>query len=167
MDIILGRGAGEQELSTRVSITGASRGIGKAVAERFALDSFEVTLGYRERIDEAEQAMSEIREKAGAASLLPFDRRQVNYSTSKAGLIGATRSLALELAKRRITVNTVAPGLIETDITAELPTEQLTQMIPTQRLGSPDEVASVAGFLFSEGASYITGEVIGVNGGLG
>ena len=95
------------------------------------------------------------------------NRGQVNYSASKAGLIGATRSLALELAKRKITVNSVAPGLIETDMTAGLPADQLTRLIPMQRLGSAEEVASVVAFLFSDGAAYVTGEVIGVNGGLG
>ncbi len=241
-------------MNARVLITGASRGIGKAIAQKLALDGFEVTLGYRERADEAEKALHSIRELGGDASLLPFDvadreaaaaaigadieargsyygvvcnagvhadsafpgmsgdawdrvirtnldgfynvvrplvmpmvrarkggrivtitstsgvrgnRGQVNYSASKAGLIGATRSLALELAKRKITVNSVAPGLIETDMTAGLPADQLTRLIPMQRLGSPEEVASVVAFLFSDGAAYVTGEVIGVNGGLG
>ncbi len=241
-------------MNARVLITGASRGIGKAIAQKLALDGFEVTLGYRERADEAEKTLHSIRELGGDASLLPFDvadreaaaaaigadieargsyygvvcnagvhadsafpgmsgdawdrvirtnldgfynvvrplvmpmvrarkggrivtitstsgvrgnRGQVNYSASKAGLIGATRSLALELAKRKITVNSVAPGLIETDMTAGLPADQLTRLIPMQRLGSPEEVASVVAFLFSDGAAYVTGEVIGVNGGLG
>jgi 3-oxoacyl-[acyl-carrier protein] reductase len=101
-----------------------------------------------------------------STSGLRGNRGQVNYSASKAGLIGATRSLALELAKRKITVNSVAPGLIETDMTAELDTDHLKRIIPMQRLGSPEEVAAVVSFLFSDRASYVTAEVIGVNGGL-
>jgi len=245
---------GDEILHARVLITGASRGIGRAIAGNLARSGFEVVLGYRDRTAEAEKALQSIHEAGGAGHLLPFDvadreaaaaaidgdiatrgpyygvvcnagvhvdaafpgmsgeawdrvlrtnldgfynvvrplvmpmvrarrggrivtitsasgvmgnRGQVNYSASKAGLIGATRSLALELAKRKITVNSVAPGLIETDMTAGLPAEGLAKMIPMQRLGAPEEVASVVGFLFSEGASYVTGEVIGVNGGLG
>ena len=95
------------------------------------------------------------------------NRGQVNYSASKAGLIGATRSLALELAKRGITVNSVAPGLISTEMTAELPLAEVEKLIPMRRLGTPEEVAAVVTFLFSDQASYITGQVISVNGGLG
>jgi len=94
------------------------------------------------------------------------NRGQVNYGASKAGLIGATRSLALELAKRKITVNCVAPGLIETEMTEALPTESLGALIPMRRLGRPEEVAAVVGFLLSDDASYLTGETISVDGGM-
>lgn len=95
------------------------------------------------------------------------NRGQVNYSASKAGVIGAAKALAVELAKRKITVNCVAPGLIETDMLDEdLPLEQMLQMIPAGRMGSPEEVAGAVAFLMSAEASYITRQVIAVNGGL-
>ncbi len=244
---------GGPHLTARVLITGASRGIGRAIAVQLATSGFSVTLGYRQRHEEAEKTQAMVRDLGGEAALLPFDvadreacaealesdlvangaffgivcnagvhedapfpgmkgeawdrvirtnldgfynvvqplvmpmvrahnggrivtiasasgvmgnRGQVNYSASKAGLIGATRSLALELAKREITVNSVAPGLIETEMTEGLPVEEISRLIPMQRMGKPDEVAAVVGFLFSAEASYITGQVISVNGGL-
>lgn len=94
------------------------------------------------------------------------NRGQVNYSAAKAGLIGATKALALELAKRKITVNCVAPGLIETEMVSEEVKEHALKMIPLQRMGQADEVAKVVRFLCSDDASYITRQVISVNGGL-
>jgi len=97
---------------------------------------------------------------------LAGNRGQVNYSASKAGIIGATKALSLELAKRGITVNCIAPGIIDTDMTKDLPTEEVKKLIPMKRLGNAKEVASLANYLMSEDASYITGQVISVNGGL-
>lgn len=94
------------------------------------------------------------------------NRGQVNYSAAKAGLIGATKALSLELAKRKITVNCVAPGLIETEMVTEEVKQHALKMIPLQRMGHVDEVASVVNFLCSDEASYITRQVISVNGGL-
>jgi 3-oxoacyl-[acyl-carrier protein] reductase len=236
-----------------VLITGASRGIGRAIALQLAQAGFPVVLNYRQRREEAEKTQAMVRDLGGDAALLPFDvadreacagalepdlaangaffgvvcnagvhedapfpgltgeawdrvirtnldgfynvvqplvmpmvrtrsggrivtiasasgvmgnRGQVNYSASKAGLIGATRALALELAKREITVNSVAPGLIETEMTEGIPVEEVSRLIPMQRMGKPEDVAAVVGFLFSSEASYITGQVISVNGGL-
>jgi len=101
-----------------------------------------------------------------SASGVMGNRGQVNYSAAKAGIIGATKALALELAKRKITVNCVAPGLIDTDMTEDLPVEQIKKMIPAQRVGQPEEVAAAVNFLLSEDAGYITRQVISVNGGL-
>lgn len=94
------------------------------------------------------------------------NRGQVNYSAAKAGIIGATKALAVELAKRQITVNCVAPGLIETDMTADLPKEEIAAMIPMRRLGTAAEVAGAVSILFSDDAAYITRQVISVNGGM-
>jgi 3-oxoacyl-[acyl-carrier protein] reductase len=91
---------------------------------------------------------------------------QVNYSASKAGLIGAVKALAREVGKKNILVNVVAPGVIETDLTKGLPKDQILPLIPLQRFGSPDDVASVVNFLCSEEHMYIHGQVIGINGGL-
>ena len=94
------------------------------------------------------------------------NRGQVNYAASKAGLIGATKSLAQELAKRQITVNCVAPGWIETEMLEGADLDALAQLVPLQRVGTPEDVATAVSFLFSSGASYITGQVISVNGGM-
>jgi len=101
-----------------------------------------------------------------SVSGLVGNRGQVNYSAAKAGIIGATKALALELAKRKITVNCVAPGLIETEMLDELPLEEIKKMIPLKRVGQVREVAATVGFLMSEDAAYITRQVISVNGGL-
>ena len=95
------------------------------------------------------------------------NRGQVKYSASKAGVIGAAKALAIELAKRKITVNCVAPGLIDTAMLDEnVPVEELMKMIPAQRMGTPEEVAAAVNFLMSAEASYITRQVLAVNGGL-
>ena len=91
---------------------------------------------------------------------------QTNYSAAKAALIGATKALAQEAAARNVTVNAVAPGFIETDMTKDLPQDELKNLVPMRRFGKPDEVAALVGFLCSDEASYITGEVISINGGL-
>ncbi len=93
------------------------------------------------------------------------NRGQVNYSASKAGIIGAAKALAVELARRKITVNCVAPGLVETAMAGEIP-EQIIEAIPMQRMGTVEEVAATVAFLFQPEAGYITRQVIGVNGGL-
>lgn len=92
------------------------------------------------------------------------NRGQVNYSAAKAGIIGATKALAFELAKRKITVNAVAPGLIDTEMIANVP-DFVVQQIPMRRIGRPEEVAALVGFLASEDSSYITGQVIRIDGG--
>jgi 3-oxoacyl-[acyl-carrier protein] reductase len=95
------------------------------------------------------------------------NRGQVNYSAAKAGLIGASKALAIELASRKITVNCVAPGLIETDMTGEhLPLEEILKQIPLGRAGRPEEVAALVAYLFSEPAAYVTRQVISINGGM-
>lgn len=94
------------------------------------------------------------------------NRGQVNYSAAKAGIIGATKALALELARRGITVNCIAPGFIDTEMIGAVPVEEVTKLIPAARIGKPEEVAGAVSFLLSEDAAYITRQVISVNGGL-
>jgi 3-oxoacyl-[acyl-carrier protein] reductase len=101
-----------------------------------------------------------------SVSALHGNRGQVNYAAAKAGLIGATRSLALEVAKRGVTVNAVAPGLIETDMTAGLPLDRMLEHIPMRRIGRALEVAKLVRFLASDDAAYITKQVIAIDGGL-
>ena len=91
---------------------------------------------------------------------------QCNYSAAKAGLIGASKALALEVASRKVTVNVVAPGFIATDMTAELDQDMIKKMVPLGRIGKPEEVASLVSFLASKEAAYITGQVVGINGGI-
>ena len=94
------------------------------------------------------------------------NRGQVNYSAAKAGIIGAVNALAVELAKRSITVNCIAPGVIETDMIKDIPAEEVKKAIPMRRFGRPEEVASLVSYLMSEQAGYITRQVISINGGL-
>jgi len=236
-------------------ITGASRGIGRAVAERLAKDGYAVLINYQQNDSAANNVKQAIEAAGGRAELLRFDvsnkqvvekalsewsarhegehidvlvnnagiRRdtlmvfmqdndwqqvldtslqgfffvtrcvlqkmltarhgriiniasisgvnglpgQTNYSAAKAAIIGATRALAKEVASRKVTVNAVAPGFIKTDMTAELDESSLKQMIPAGRFGTPEEVAAVVSFLASDEASYVSGQVIGVTGGLG
>ncbi len=101
-----------------------------------------------------------------SVSGLMGNRGQVNYSAAKAGIIGATKALALELAKREITVNCVAPGLIDTEMLAGLPQEEIKKTIPMRRVGMAKEVAAAVAFLMSEDAAYVTRQVLSVNGGL-
>ncbi len=101
-----------------------------------------------------------------SVSGLVGNRGQVNYSAAKAGIIGAVKALAIELAKRAITVNCVAPGLIETAMTEGLPAEEILKIVPLRRMGKPEEVAAAVAFLCSDEAGYITRQVISVNGGM-
>ena len=167
-------------MSETVLITGSSRGIGKAIALQLAQSGFDIVVHCRSRVEEAEEVAQAVRElgqrarrKAGrivcitSVSGLIGNRGQVNYSASKAGIIGAAKALAVELAKRKITVNCVAPGLIDTDILDEnVPIDEILKVIPTGRMGEPEEVAHAVDFLMNEKAAYITRQVIAVNGGL-
>jgi 3-oxoacyl-[acyl-carrier protein] reductase len=242
-----------QPAPNRVLVTGATGGIGRAIALQLARDGFSVTVHCRSREAQAEALAAEIRAMGGSADVLAFDvtdrdrvrsllearveaagpyygivcnagitrdnafpaltqedwdlvldtsldgffnvvhplmmpmirtrkggrivciasvsgvmgnRGQVNYSAAKAGLIGAAKALAVELAGRGITVNCVAPGLIESEMLAGVELKHALQVVPMGKVGRPEDVAAVAGFLFSRAAGYITRQVIGVNGGM-
>lgn len=101
-----------------------------------------------------------------SVSGLMGNRGQTNYSAAKAGIIAATKSLAIELAKRNITVNCVAPGLIATDMAEEAPVEEALKLIPAKRMGQPEEVAGLVSYLMTPSAAYVTRQVISVNGGM-
>jgi 3-oxoacyl-[acyl-carrier protein] reductase len=113
-----------------------------------------------------------VRQKSGSivsiasVSGLMANRGQSNYAAAKAGLIGASRTVAAEVARLGVRVNVVAPGLIDTEMLAEAPKHDIKKIIPMGRIGQPEEVARVVAFLCSDDASYITGQVIGVNGGM-
>jgi 3-oxoacyl-[acyl-carrier protein] reductase len=236
-----------------ILVTGASAGIGRAIAIRLASDGYEVAVHYGKNLQGAEQTRDAIHAADGRCRILSFDvsdgeetctaieadmaqhgayygvvsnagitrdnafpmldeddwrqvidvnlnglynvlqpivmpllrrrkpgrivtissvsgimgnRGQVNYAASKAGIIGATKALAVELGKRQITVNCVAPGLIESDMSKDLPLEQMLEAVPLRRVGQPHEVAALVAFLCSPDAAYITRQVISPNGGL-
>lgn len=240
-------------MSRSALVTGASKGIGKAIACRLGSDGFEVVVHYHSDREGADEAVRSIENAGARARLMQFDvsdrdacrqtiesdieehgpyyavvnnagicrdnafpalsgeewdvvmdtnldsfynviqpcvmpmirarsggrivalssvsgitgnRGQVNYSAAKAGIIGATKALALELGKRKITVNCVAPGLIETAMTADAEIEHALKLIPARRIGQPDEVAGLVSYLMSDLASYITRQVISIDGGL-
>ena len=154
-----------QPAPNRVLVTGATGGIGRAIALQLARDGFFNVVH--------PLMMPMIRTRKGgrivciaSVSGVMGNRGQVNYSAAKAGLIGAAKALAVELAGRGITVNCVAPGLIESEMLAGVELKHALQVVPMGKVGRPEDVAAVAGFLFSRAAGYITRQVIGVNGGM-
>jgi 3-oxoacyl-[acyl-carrier protein] reductase len=240
-------------MTRTILVTGASKGIGRAISQQLAKDGFQIALHYGRDRDGAAATLAAVESADGAGRLLTFDlkdrdqcrtvlesdmeengpywgvvlnagiardaafpamtddewdsvidtdlggfynvlhptvmpmvsarrggrivtiasvsgimgnRGQVNYSAAKAGIIGATKALAIELGKRQITVNCVAPGVIETQMTEGLPTDEIVKIIPMRRVGKPEDVAAAVSYLCSDGAAYVTRQVLSVNGGM-
>ena len=179
-------------------VTGGSRGIGRAICEELARGGANVVLCYAGRAEAAQETVADFDAVIDtnlkgtflcmkAVSRIMMKQRygrivnlssvvglrgnagQVNYAASKAGVVGMTKSLAKELASRGVTVNAVAPGFIETDMTAAMPQAAKDAMMPTipmQRLGAPEDVAKAVAFLASDEAAYVTGQVLAVDGGM-
>ena len=153
-------------------ITGATRGIGRQIAITLAKEGFDIAINYRkenEDLIETKKMVEDQKVKCFTVVGISGNAGQTNYSASKAGIIGFTKSLAKEVGSRNILVNAVAPGFIETQMTDVLKDEvkeEISKTIPLKRMGTVEDVANVVKFLASKDSSYITGQVINIDGGM-